>query len=47
MSERADEDREQPEEEHPLGTLVILLIYLVIIFGLWGSVYLTLLQRRG
>ncbi|MDI3341755.1 MAG: cytochrome c oxidase subunit 2A [Sphaerobacter sp.] len=35
-----------PEEGgHPTGTLVILLIYLVVIIGLWGSVFLILLQR--
>lgn len=33
------------EEPHPRGTLTLLLIYLVVIIGLWGSVYLMLLQR--
>lgn len=36
----------EPEEGgHPTGTLLILLVYLAIIIGLWGSVYLILLQR--
>jgi hypothetical protein len=29
----------------PIGTLAILLVYLMVILGLWASVYLILLQR--
>jgi hypothetical protein len=42
-------DPEEHEDAHehaqPRGTLIIMLIYLVILIGIWGSVYLTLLQR--
>jgi hypothetical protein len=37
----------EPEiEEHPRGTFVIMMIYLVIIIGLWGAIYIAVLQRR-
>jgi ABC-type Fe3+ transport system permease subunit len=29
----------------PIGTLLILLVYLLLIVGLWGSIYLTMLRR--
>jgi len=32
-------------EEAPIGTLALLLIYLIVIVGLWGALYLMLLQR--
>lgn len=32
-------------EHQPRGTLVVMLIYLVIMIGIWGSVYLTLIRR--
>jgi hypothetical protein len=35
----------QPTEEHPKGTMVILLIFLLTLIVLWGSVYLILLSR--
>jgi hypothetical protein len=41
------ERRPEPaEEEHSArGTFVILIAYLVVIVGLWGTIYLTLLSR--
>ena len=37
----------RPAEPHdaPIGTLVILLVYLVVLIGIWGTIYLTMLQR--
>jgi len=32
-------------EEAPIGTLVILIVYLIVLVGIWGTVYLTMLQR--
>ncbi len=29
----------------PIGTIVVLVIYVLIIIALWGSAYLTLLSR--
>jgi len=29
----------------PIGTLVVLVLYVLIIIALWGSAYLTLLSR--
>jgi hypothetical protein len=37
--------RGQHEEFRPIGTITILLLYVLIIIVLWGSVYLTLLSR--
>ena len=45
QQQQEPEPVEEVREEHPRGTLVLMMIYLVIIIGLWGSVYLTLLQR--
>ena len=33
------------EDFRPIGTITILLLYVLIIIVLWGSVYLTLLSR--
>lgn len=44
----SNEIKDQPGAEeggHPIGTLVLLLIYLVVIIGIWGSVYVILIQR--
>lgn len=42
----ADEDAERPEEEFkPRGTIVILILFMLTLIGLWGTVYLILLQR--
>lgn len=46
MRKRATETARQEDHEHPRGTLILLLVYLVIIIGLWGSVFLILLERR-
>jgi hypothetical protein len=42
-----EEDIEQVDvEEHSTrGTFIILMAYLVVIVGLWGTIYLTLLSR--
>ncbi len=47
MSDIHEEDIEQSEvDEHSTrGTFIILLAYLVVIVGLWGTIYLTLLSR--
>ena len=34
-----------PEEFHPKGTMVVLLMFLVALIVLWGSVYWILLSR--
>lgn len=31
----------------PMGTVVILALYLILIVVLWGSTYLTMLSRGG
>jgi hypothetical protein len=36
---------DQPEHPRPVGTMAIMLLYVVLILVLWGSVYLTLLSR--
>ncbi|RMF35236.1 MAG: cytochrome c oxidase subunit 2A [Chloroflexi bacterium] len=33
------------EHPKPIGTVAILVIYVILIIALWGSVYLTLLSR--
>lgn len=38
-------ERDAGEAEHPRGTLALLLVYLIVIVGLWLAVYFTLLQR--
>lgn len=47
--ERSDQHTEHEDngaDEHSSrGTFIIMLVYLVIIIGIWGSVYLILLQR--
>jgi hypothetical protein len=37
------DDAEQ--EEQPWATLVLLLFYLLVLVGLWGAIYLMLLER--
>lgn len=36
-----------PHEEHPRGTLFLLLVYLMMIVGMWGWVYYIMLGRGG
>lgn len=43
--QEAVEEADAVEHEHPRGTFLLLLIYLVIFIGIWGSVYLTLIRR--
>jgi hypothetical protein len=38
-----DSDTQGPNT--PQGTIALLLLYLVIVVGLWGSVFLTMLSR--
>lgn len=53
MSDGIEEDRgpdpperDEPEEEHSTqGTMVLTLFYLVVTIGIWGSVFILLLQR--
>ena len=33
------------EHPKPIGTVAVLVIYVILIIALWGSVYLTLLSR--
>ena len=42
---QAPAEQQVHEEEHPRGTMVIMLIYLVLIVVLWGSMFLVLLER--
>jgi hypothetical protein len=47
MSDANEEEIQQtdPEEHSTRGTFIILMAYLVVIVGLWGTIYLTLLSR--
>lgn len=33
------------ESDHPLGTLFVLMIFLIVLVGMWGAVYLIYLGR--
>jgi hypothetical protein len=33
------------EESHPLGTLFVLMIFLIVLAGMWGAVYVIYLGR--
>lgn len=35
------------EEFKPIGTVTILILYVLTLIVLWGSIYLLLLQRGG
>ena len=40
------QERPDPAEEtHPYGTLFLLLVYLIVVIAIWGTVYLTMLER--
>lgn len=49
----ANDSSEAPEaqgtgmtgQEHPYGTLFLLLVYLIVVVAIWGTVYLTMLER--
>ena len=43
-AERADA-ADAPEGEQPLGTAFVLLVYVVVIVGMWGTMYWILLSR--
>lgn len=34
-----------PDHDHPLGTPFLLMIFLMVLAGMWGALYLTLLSR--
>jgi len=36
---------EHPEVPAPVGTLFVLTLYIVVLAGMWGSVYWIMLQR--
>ena len=45
-----DHDRAEPRtpegpEEHPIGSLFILMIFLILLAGMWGAVYFIYLGR--
>lgn len=44
---QAAESAAPPEDAHedPRGTMVLMLIYIIVTIGIFGSVYLTLLAR--
>lgn len=44
-SSQSPETGPQPDVETPRGTLAILLGYLLVIIGLWGYAYVTLVLR--
>ena len=37
-----DQHEQEPEQEHPKGALLFMLIYLVVLAGLWLNAYLRL-----
>ncbi len=39
------EQEEGAEDHSTRGTFILLMAYLVVIVGLWGTIYLTLLSR--
>jgi hypothetical protein len=43
--EPEDPAEQEEDEEHPLGTLFILMIFITVLAGMWGAMYLTLLGR--
>lgn len=45
MAEHTDDATGAPHEEHPRGTLVLMLGFLALTAALWGWVYVLLLSR--
>lgn len=41
----AEPGAEEEEHEPPRGTMILMLVYLIITVGIFGSIYLTLLAR--
>jgi hypothetical protein len=42
MSQKTNQPSEHPK---PVGTMALLLLYVLLIVLLWGNVYLTMLER--
>ncbi len=42
---KEDDPRQEDEDFKPRGTIVILILFMLTLIGLWGTVYLILLQR--
>lgn len=38
-------DKNKPEEFHPKGTILIVMLFLITLIVLWGSVYYILISR--
>lgn len=38
-------EKDEGDEDHPLGTLFLLMIFITVLAGMWGAMYLTLLGR--
>lgn len=38
-------DARRPEEKAPIGTLFVLTIYLMVLAGMWGTMYWLLVSR--
>jgi hypothetical protein len=32
-------------EEHPRGTMLLMLLYLIVIIAMWGYIYVVMVQR--
>lgn len=45
MSNEKLPDGGNDQSQHPIGTAVIMAIFMLVIFILWGSVYLIMLSR--
>ena len=43
----ADEKDGATEQEHPRGTVVLMMLFLFMIVAMWGWIYMILLQRAG
>ena len=40
-----DSPQDAAGEDHPLGTLFLMMIYLMVLAGMWGALYFLLLDR--
>lgn len=47
MAQAHEEDwtPEQEEEMEPAGTLFLVTVYVMVVFGMWGTMYWLLLSR--
>lgn len=41
----AGSDAGDPEERTPIGTLFVLMVYLMVLAGMWGTMYWLLVSR--